>query len=394
MVTGPDPAKEGFLNVQVTLCVKAMIQNAYDIVKKAGLIPYKIVFVNHAVEELAKMYRLTGAAESSLVACVNQDEAHFLYVGHGQEPYYRYSKIKTEQRAEENFFILSNINQQTEETDHKQVMESKVSEDLTRMMRFHSQRYPGKEIGGYYLYGGYGELESLADYLSDSLGIGVHLLQPEAELKDIHYAFEEEDYAYNGVVAASYFLKEKNSRYDFFARLEEHQKDGNGFLMFLPTVAAVLALLLILLFTFKNNSEAKKMEREAKELTEYLASEEIQQTYEEKNAKIELCNAYTKYNNQVEEAIELLETMPRFESGLLRGINLQKPGGTVITSYIFQNGYLNLGCYADDQYAPAEFAKILEESGKYKEVSYSGFSKNKGVYGEETYSFTLSVKVW
>lgn len=136
------------------------------------------------------------------------------------------------------------------------------------------------------------------------------------------------------------------------------------------------------------------MAAEAEELTEYLASEEVQKAYEEKNQKIELCNAYTQYNNQVEEAIELLETMPRFESGLLRGIHLQKPGGIVITSYIFQNGYLSLGCYADDQYTPAEFAKNLEESGKYQEVSYSGFSKNKGVYGEETYSFTLSVKVW
>lgn len=394
VVLGPDSVKEGFLNIQVTLCVKAMIQNAYDIVKKAGLVPYKIVFVNNVVEDLAKHYQLTEASESSVIACINEDEAHFLYVGYGQEPYYRYSKIKTEQRTEENFFILSNINQTEDDTDYGALLRRKVTEDITRLMRFHSQRYPGKEIANIYLYGNYGELNDLTAYLGEFLSIPTSLLQMEKDIPEVTYKFEEEECTYNGVAAAISFAKNKEDQYDFFERLEEQQAGNKDKFLFVPTIISVLILLIILFFTYNNRKDAALLESQTQELNEYLASQEIKQAYEEKNAMIELCGVYTKYNNQVAEAIELLETMPRFDSELIQGVNRKKPEGTVITSYIFQDGLLNIGCYANDQYAPAKFAKVLEESEKYEEVSYSGFQKNKGLYGEENYSFTITIKKW
>lgn len=394
VVLGPDPLKEGFLSIQVTLCIKAMIQNAYDVIKKAGLVPYKIIFVNHAMEELAKQYRLIDAAESNVIACINQDEAHFLYVGHGQEPYYRYSKLKTEQRTEENFFVLSNINQKPEESDYESMLEKKVSEDLTRMMRFHSQRYPGVDIANVYLYGCYDKLDNLAEYLENALSIPTRTLAMEREVQGVRYKVQDEEHAYNGIAATASLMQSGEFQYDFFGRLEETRGDDTDQMMFLPSLIAAGILIIVLLAAFITRADVNKLAKETDKLNAWIGSEEVQQAYAEKNQMIETCNAYTRYNNSVAESIDLLETMPRFESDDIRVIEELTPEGCVITGYNFKEGIMNLGCYGDDQYAPAEFAQILQESGNYKEVTYSGFQKYIGVFGEETYSFTITIKMW
>lgn len=394
VVLGPDPIKKGFLKVKVTMCVKALIQNAYDIIKKAGLIPYKIVFADHVMEEMANLYQLTDASENSIIACINQDEAHYLYVGHGQEPYYRYGKLKTEQKAEDNLFILSNINQRQDEEDEAEELEINVAGDLTRMLRFHSQRNPGKDVAGIYLYGCYDKMNNIATYLENSLNIPIKHIALQKDFSNIQYELDEDEAVYSGIVATIAALWDKEERYDFFDRLEEVRNGKQDKLLFLPTIISLAAFVVILLVSVYNYNEAKRQDQRAQEIANMLAGKEMQQAYEEKNLMIETCNTYTRYNHQVTEAIGFLETMPRFTSDMFRNVDRQKPEGTIVTSYSFGGGTLKLGCYASDQYAPAEYARILQESGDYKEVTYSGFSKTRDSLGNERYTFVITIKMW
>lgn len=393
IVMGEDPLKEGFIKIQVTLCAKAMIRNTYEIIRKAGLIPYRIVFMSRAMEELADSCGLTQAQESSILACIHGDEAHYLYVGHGLEPYYRHGKLQSEQKAEENLFVLSSINNRKEEADSDAVLQQKVQEDLMRLERFHQQRYPNKEIAHIYLYGSYGKISDAAKHLQTALGIPVEPLRA-AQIQGVHYAFQEEEYAHNGVAAAMSLSAAKEAQYDFFGRLEETRIGDKDKMLFLPSMLAGAILIAVLSAALINKYQNTVLSGQADELAEFLSGEDLQRQFQEKDHMIETCSAYAAYNNRVAAAIDLLESMPRFESSILRVIDRLKPEGTVITGYSFKEGTVSLGCYAKDQYAPAEFARILEESGQYEEVGYTGFRKNTGPMGEINYSFTINIKLW
>ncbi len=392
VVTGEDPLQEGFVTVTAISCVKAMLQNTYDIIKKAGLSPYRLVFVSNVMEKAAQMCKLTQVSESSIIACINQDEAHFLYVGYGQEPYYRYSRIKTEQNMEENFFVLSNFNSQNGEMDYDALLRKRVTEDLTRLGRFHSQRHPDKEISQIYLYGSYDKISSLPQYLRELLNIRIDMLPWQSQVTNIQYEFEEEEHIFNGVAAAATLLG--GADYDFFGKLEEAKEGERDQMLFAPTLVSLALMIMILFMTIWNHRAADEAEREVFRVLGELQDPLVQQTYEEKNRMIEACNAYAKYNSQVKVAIDLLETMPRFDSDVLRELEEMRLEDVFISGYTFKDGVLSLGCYAENQHAPAEFAEILEESKRYKEVKYNGFHKNVGILGEINYSFTITLKLW
>ena len=393
IVMGADPLKEGFIKIQVTLCAKAMIRNTYEIIRKAGLIPYRIVFMSRAMEELAASCGLTQVQESSILACIHGDEAHYLYVGHGLEPYYRHGKLQSEQKAEENLFVLSSINNRKEDADSDAGLQQKVQEDLMRLERFHQQRYPNKEIAHIYLYGSYEKIPDTAKHLQTALGIPVEPLEA-AQISGVQYNFSEKEFSHNGVAAALSLLGAKEAQYDFFGRLEETRVGDKDKMLFLPSMIAAAILIVVLAAAVVCRYQNNVLSRQADELAEFLSGEDLQRRFQEKDSMIETCNTYAAYNNQVAAAIDLLESMPRFESDTLRVIDRMKPEGTVITGYSFKEGTVSLGCYAKDQYAPAEFAKILEESEQYEEVGYTGFRKNTGPMGEINYSFTINIKLW
>lgn len=394
IILGEDPLKEGFVKVQVTLCVKAMIQNIYEVIKKAGLVPYKIVFTSHAMERVAQVSGLTKALNSSIIACVNADEAHFLYVGHGEEPYYRYSRLKVENKVEENLFVLSNINQMAEENNDEDVIFRKIQGDLSRLERFHTQRHPNQKLDHIYLYGSYEKIPKLAEELTDFLDIPTVPLRLQDKALTVKYAFSEDEYTCNAVAAAMSLMEENTYEYDFFGKFEETRNGGKDSSMFLPAMIAGVVLILVLGAAFITRMQGNTVKREVTELTAYLMNEELQKAYVEKDKMIEECGRYTRYNNQVATAIELLENMPRYESDIFREIDELKPEGVVITGYNYSSGTVSLGCYAEDQYTPAKFAKMLKESNEYLDVTYSGFNKSQGTLGEEVYLFNIVITLW
>lgn len=394
IILGEDPLKEGFVKVQVTLCVKAMIQNIYEVIKKAGLIPYKIVFTSRVMEKVAEVSGLMRALTSSIIACVNADEAHFLYVGHGEEPYYRYSRLKSESKVEENLYILSNINQMVEENNDEDVIFRKLQGDLSRLERFHSQRHPDQELDHIYMYGAYEKIPKLAEDLTEFLNISTVPFCLQDKTMAVKYAFSEDEYTCNAVAAAMSLMEGDVGEYDFFGKFEETRNGGKDGSMFLPTMIAGVLLILILGAAFITRIQGNAVKREAAELTAYLMDEEFQRAYAEKDKMIEECGRYTRYNNQVATAIELLENMPRFESDIYRDIDKLRPSDVVITGYSYNSGSINLGCYAEDQYTPAKFAKVLKESNQYMDVTYNGFNKSQGILGNEFYTFNIVITLW
>lgn len=393
IILGDDPLKPGFIRIQVTLCVKAMIQNIYEVIKKAGLIPHKIVFTNHAMKKVAEVSGLMRALKSSIIACINPDEAHFLYVGHGEEPYYRYSRLKVENKVEENLYVLSNINNVVEENNDEDVIFRKIQGDLSRLERFHTQRHPDERLEHIYLYGSYDKIPGLAEELTDFLNIQVLPFSLQDEIVELRYMFVEDEYTCNAVVAAM-SLRAGSGEYDFFGKYEETRNGGRDNSTYLPVMVGGVLLVLVLGATLITRMQGNAVRNDTAKLTAYLMDEEVQRAYAEKNQMIEECGRYTRYNSQVAAAIELLENMPRFESGIFREIDRIKPLDVVITGYSYSNGTVNLGCYAQGQYTPAEFAKALKESGNYADVIYNGFNKSQGILGEEYYTFNIAITLW
>ncbi|MBR1931379.1 MAG: hypothetical protein IJ833_07925 [Lachnospiraceae bacterium] len=395
IVLGEDGLKPGFLKVQVTLCAKAMIQNLYDVVKKAGLSPYRLVFTNHAMEKLAKMAGFIDAKRSAILSCVNGDEAHFLYVGHREDPYYRYSRLKTENKMEENLYVLSNITNIVDESDSDEVILRKLQGDLARLERFHVQRHPDEELGGIYFYGSYNKHAWLADEISDFLNVHAEPFNMQNEIMMIRYNCQEQEYTYNAVAAAATIIpSDSEETYDFFGKLEEEKAENMNAGFFTPLIVAGVLAIAILSATLWMRIKGDEILRDTEKTVAYLSDQEVVDTYAKHNQMLDEIGRYSNYNRQVESAIDLLENMPRYESEIFRTIDNRKPEGVIITGYDFNNGNLILGCSADDQYTPANFAKILKESGDYADVSYSGFNKTSGLFGEENYTFSINIAMW
>ncbi len=394
VILGEDPLKEGFVKVQVTLCVKAMIQNLYDVIKKAGLIPYKVTFTNHVMEQIADACKLIKAKESTILSCINSDEAHFLYVGHNEEPYYRYSRLKSENKVEENMFILSSINAPAQDADSDDGILRKLQGDLTRLGRFHSQRHPDREIEHIYLYGSYDKIPKLAEGLEEFLNIPTTEFRLQDMVSEVKYTYSEDEYTANAVASTMSLLEGAGASYDFFGKLEELRQGGKDSGLFLPAAVALALVIFTLGATLICKNQTADIKAETVAVEAYLNDPTVQLDYQNKTKMIDDCAKYQKYNDQVASAIALLESMPRFESAVFRDIDGMKPYGVTITGYNYANGGISLGCQATSQYVPARFAQVLQESGKYKEVGYAGFNKGVDAKGGNQYSFDITLKMW
>lgn len=394
IILGPDPVKEGFVKIQVTLCVKNMIQNMYDVIKKSGLIPYKVIFVNRAMEKLAHIMHLSNARNNSILGCIHSDEAHFMYVGHGEDPYYRYSRIKNENKVDENLFILSSINSTNDQVDTDEELQRKVMDDIARLERFHRQRHPDGPQENVYLYGSYDKIPELCDFLKSSIGANAEILPFEERATQVKYNFLEREYIYNHIAAAETINLPEEMQFDFFGKLEDSQGTKESRFMYLPLFVSLLLVIIILAMTLVTRNQYNSIKKECDAIENYINDERVLAEYDEKLLKIEECANYVAYNTSVSHSIELLETMPRFQSETLKKIDGYCPSNVVITGYSFNEGQVSLSCYSGDQYTPAEFARILEQSGTYTSVTYKGFEKNVDRNGDEIYSFSVVLMLW
>jgi Tfp pilus assembly PilM family ATPase len=394
IILGEDLTKEGFVNIQVTLCVKALVENAYNIIRKAGLIPYKFVSVKSAMERVAGGCRLLNAQFSSILAFITPTEAHYLYVGHSQESYYRYSKLTSEKGMDDNLFVLSSLNHMGVDSDRDEDIRLKVNEDLTRLSRFHSQRHPGEELENVFLYGSYEKMDELNSFLNDFFGGIVVPLRSEDLRINVTFKSWDEAICFNSALAPTVLWEDKDAQYDIFSRLEVLDKDNKGIWEYAMLMCAGVICIIVLIITGFQYSKLKELRRQNDEINDWLNDPVNVTEYVERNEKMAITDSYRAYNAQVETAIELLENMPAFNSNMVRDLDRMKPNGVNITGISFNDGVITLGCYSKDQYLPAEYAKKIKESGNYRSVVYNGFSGNRNSAGEDIYSFNISVAIW
>ena len=391
-ILGEDMLNPGFIKVQVYICPKVMIQNYYDVLKKAGLQPYRFEIVSRVMDDISKKAGFQDRADKSILACISKDEAHFMYVGCQETPYYRYARLKKENVIEENIYVLSNLTAAYSREENQETV-SAVIENLTRLARFHAQRYRDKEMKAVYLYGSYEDIHALADGIEAGAGISVIPLDYRSVADDIQYHKQDTGYSYNALAAAVKVLEDKKEKRNFFEKYEESLKSKTDIRMFLPSIVGLVLTVLILMGAAAVGYQNILTKKQIEETKIKISSPDILERYAKNQKLLEQINQYHVYNETCEQYIAALEDMPRLGREHFEKVDVLKPINVEIMGYGYDNGKLSISCTASDQHAPADYAEILTNAGFYK-VDYSGFSKSTRVDGSIQYNFYVYVYLW
>lgn len=391
-VLGDDLLKPGFVKVQVYICPKVMIQNYYDVLKKAGLQPYRFELVNRVMDDVSKKAGFQDRADMSILACVSKDEAHFMYVGCQETPYYRYARLKKENAMEENIYVLSNLTANYDREEEQETVEA-IVDNLTRLSRFHAQRYRDKAIKAVYLYGSYDDIHSLAEGIEAGAGIQVVPLDYRSVSDDVQYHKQDTGHSFNALAAAVKVLETSANKKDFFSKYEASLKGKTDIRMYLPTIIGVALAAVILVAAVAVNYQNIRTEKEIKEIEATITSPEVLQIYAENEILLDKINKYYAYNATCEQYIDALMNMQKLERAHFEKVDVLAPGNVEIIGYSYNDGKLSISCTTDNQHGPADYAEILTNAG-FAKVDYSGFSKSTTYDGTEKYNFYVYVYLW
>jgi len=391
-VLGEDMLKPGFVKVEVNICPKVMIQNYYDVIKKAGLQPYRFEIVSRVMDDITKKAGFQDRADMSILACVSKDEAHFMYVGCQESPYYRYARLKKENVIEENIYVLSNLTSAYADEESQEIV-SAVVDNLTRLARFHAQRYRDKAIKAVYLYGSHEDIHWLADGIEAGTGLSIVPLDYRSVVDDIQYHKQDTGYSYNALAAAVKILEEKADKKNFFAKYEQSLKGKTNIRMFLPSIVGSVLTIAVLVWAALISTQNAKTQTTIDEINDIITDPITLATYAENEVLMAKISNYTGYNETCEEYIEALRNMPKINREHFEQIDALAPANVDILGYSYGNRKMSISCVTDNQHAPADYAEILTNAG-FPQVEYSGFTQSTGYDGKEQYNFYIYVYLW
>lgn len=391
-ILGDDDLKPGYVKVRAYICPKGMIQNYYDVIKKAGLRPYRFELTSRIMEDIAKRANLLTSQDYSILICVHPDEAHFMYVGGNETPYYRYAGSKKNHAMEENIYILSDM-MSSYQADETQEIISVIVENLTRLSRFHAQRHRDKEIGKVFIYGSHEDIPELAKGVENAAGVLTVPMNYRSFEADVHYRRQDSGYRYNGLAAIMKTLASKKTEQDFFMKLEETLKGKKDFKMFLPSIVGGAFLVLILTAAISMSGKNRTLQKEIDAMNQYINDPVVIETYNTNAKWMEQIEEYRSYNEMCDRYIQVLQQMPQISRKYFQQVQAVTPKEITITNYGYAQGVLTLSCIATNQHAPADYTEALSKEGFYK-VDYTGFQKSIGMNGNEIYTFYITIDMW
>lgn len=394
VILGEDPLKEGFLSIRAVLCPKSLVNNYYDVLKKAGLSPMALDLTSHAMQFIAEKGSLTKSNEISILACINKEEIHFIYCGRNEEPYYRHAFIKQDNSIDESMFILSANNKFNFLNDDKDNLIENVIENITKLTRFHSSRHPDLDIKSIYIYGDYADIGLLCDRVTNSVGIPARNYTVVSSINKLQYFGSEPikgSVNVLGTVLALYEPKDRN--FEFFERLQASKKEKGSDLFWIPTIIAVFLALLVIVSYFFVNSSNKKKQAEIDELDKYVYDENNMERYYLLQGDLEAIDAIYEYNERADVLKEAIKDIDRFDSPLIKKVNDKVIEGVSINTFNYNEGEILISCVGKTQTSAADFTRELSKLEEFSEVTYSGFVSSVDTLGEVTYSFNIVLKI-
>ncbi len=173
---------------------------------------------------------------------------------------------------------------------------------------------------------------------------------------------------------------------------EEKPKTGTQTIVFLSILSIVIlmniAVISIMVITHQ------KAQNEKTDIENRISAFDIPKVLEQgKETKKEI--VAINADIAVLDALRyLLDTTTEFKSDVYTTVNNVKPFGVSIKSVKYVKGVLSISCTTGDNNPPADYAKALEDSSAYTNISYKGF--DKGGDGAAIVQFTLdcTLKGW
>lgn len=393
IVLGDDPLKEGCVLIRAVLCPKSLIANYYDVLKKAGLEPYRIDLISHSMELLAARSGLITSNEISILACINEDEIHFLYCGKNEEPYYRHAVIEQGDGLEESMFVLSAATKIDLGIDKDENLIDKVIENVTRLSRFHSQRHPDVNIRGILVYGSYPNITTLCDRITQGVGIPAKVYNPAGSITGLSVRQGGGITKDVTSIGLALFVSDQSQQYQFFDEFLKQKEGKHRDLMMLPIVIALLAVFVVVILYQNQKKENKELQNEIEDLEMTINDPNLLYTYYTIDAAIIEAKETSRYADRGDAFIEKLTDGSRFKSDYIRIIDENTPKGVEISAYYLSEGKISLTCSGNSQYLPATFTEVLSGLPEFSEVFYSGFQQSSTFDNESIYTFTITVTI-
>lgn len=391
-IIGDDPLKEGYVNVRAVLCPKALVNNYYDVIKKAGLNPYKLDLASHSMEFLAEKSNLKNSQEISILACINTNEVHFIYCGRNEEPYYRHAFLKKEEGLEESMFVLSANSQFNIGLDDGENTIEDIIENITRLTRFHSQRHPDLSINAIYLYGDYPELSTLCDRVQNAVGVPARNYNVVTAITNLAYRSSEPIQGCVNVIGTALAATDPNSKnYEFFEKLIESKQDKNANIFWMPTMIAIVLAAAVVVGYSAVNTKNKALEKENAEIEDFVYDPYLMDSYYMTQEYLEQIDSRHEYNSKGAKYIEVLDNKYRFESRILKLIDDNVIDGVKITGISFSDNKIRLSCTGQSKYSPADFSEKLDSLDEFSSVGYTGFTATPIDDDTTIYSFSVEV---
>lgn len=387
---GDDPLNAGYVKIKVVLCPKSLINNYYDVLKKAQLEPFKFDLISHSMEFLAQKSALSSSSEISVLACINQDELHFVYCGRNEEPYYRRASINKEDMLDESMFVLSATNKFNLGLDSAQNLQETVIENITKLTRFHSQRHPEFGINAIYLYGDYEDIPTLCDRIYNAVGIVTRSYSPVASIGHLTMHHREIlSGSINVLGTALGFFDQKAKTYEFFEKFENAKKEKGSNIFWLPTMVSILAIALVVVFYQVFGVKNKQLKEQIDTQQDYVINQYNVEAYEMTQEMIGEIELRYQYNEKTLDYIQEFEHANRLGSEEFELIDSLLTDDIAIGGMQFDNGRITLNCTGTDQYSPSNFTKTLSDRPEFENVTYTGFVASMSPDGDYVYSFTV-----
>ncbi len=393
IVLGDDPLKNGCVLIRAVLFPKNLIANYFDVIKKAGLEPYRIDLISHSMELLAERSGLLSSNEISILACINEDEIHFLYCGKNEEPYYRHAVIEQGDSLEESMFVLSAATKIDLGIDKDENLIEKVIENVTRLSRFHSQRHPDVNIRGVLIYGNYPNITTLCDRVTHGVGIPAKVYNPAGSITGLTIRQGRGITKDITSIGLSLFISDQSQQYQFFDEFLKQKEGKHRDLMLLPIVIALFAALVVVVLYQRQVRENKRLANEIEDLEITINDPNLLYEYYTIDAAIIEADKASRYADRGEAYQAKLTDGSRFKSDYIRIIDKNTPEGVEISEYSLNDGQITITCTGNNQYLPAAFTEILSNLPEFCEVTYGGFQQMLTFEGNSIYSFEITVTI-
>lgn len=394
VVLGEDPLQQGNLKIKVVLCPKALINNYYDVLKKSGLEPYKFDLTSHSMELLAEKSCLSTSQEISILACINQDELHFIYCGRNEEPYYRHETISKDDMLEESMFVLSASSKFNLGLDSKENLAETVLENITKLTRFHSQRHPDLNINAIYVYGDYPDIPTLCDRITNGIGIPARSYNPISSINSLKTRMVDHlSGGVNVIATVLSLLDPKFKNYEFFEEFEQSKQEKGSNLFWIPTMIAIVLAVVAIWLTQIYNIKNKKLEAAIEDEQNFLINEYNIQAYSDIQEQLNEIDYRYSYNDRAVDYVDFFQNNNRLGREEYKLIDSMVTDDIKVNGVSFTDGIITLSCTGSSQYSPATFTEALSLRDEFSNVTYTGFTAVEQYDGKDLYSFTVTMKL-